>query len=154
MPFTPPSGYTSVGQTGYQSVFQTGSAASPPVYTSLVELKTFSIDGFSMTELDLTHLLSPGNSQELAPSQLRPGKITMGGNLIGDATQLNITTLAQAKTTFPFKAIIPVQQSAKTLTVSGNAYFTGFKLGPFENAAVEQFSAEAQMTGAITYNVA
>jgi len=154
MPFTPPAGYTSVGQTGYQSVLQIGTTASPPVYSSLLELKSFTIDGFSMTELDLTHLLSPGNAQEFAPSQLRPGKISGNGNLVGDATQLSIVTNAQAKTTFPFKAIIPVQQSAKTLTITGNGYFTAFKLGPFENAGVEQYSFEIQQTGSVSYVVA
>lgn len=154
MPFAPPAGYTSLGQTGYQSTLQIGTSASPPVYTALVELKSFNIDGFSMTELDLTHLLSPGNAQEFAPSQLRPGKITGSGNLLGDSTQLNIVTLAQAKTTFPFKAVIPVQQSAKTLTITGSGYFTAFKLGPFENAGVEQYSFEIQQTGAVTYAVA
>lgn len=153
MPFSPPSTYASQGNTGYASVFKTGSAASPPVYTPILEVKAIGPDLISMSEVPLTHLLSPANTEEFSPSMIKPGKIAIGGNFIGSADQLNITTLAQNQTIFPFQVIAPAQQSAKTYTLSGKGYVSSYKSGPFEiNKAIE-FALEIQMTGAYTETI-
>jgi hypothetical protein len=90
------------------------------------------------------------NTEEFAPSMIKPGKITFGGNFIGDASQLTITTLAQAQTIFPFQIIASAQQGAKTYTVTGRGFIASYKNGPFEiNKAIE-FAVEIQMTGAYT----
>lgn len=154
MSFSAPATYASKANTGYLSLFQLGSAASPPVYTSILEIKSFSADLISMGEVPTTHLLSPLNTEEFSPSMIKPGKISMGGNFIGDATQLNITTLAQAQTIFPFQIIASMQQGAKTYTLTGHAFISSYKNGPFEiNKAIE-FAVEIQMTGAYTEAVA
>src|SRR5690349_16442368 len=100
MPFTPPSTYASQANTGYEAVFNIGSSASPPVYTAFAEIKSFTLPLASMPEVPTTHLLSPNTTEEFIPGLIKPGKATMTGNFIGDATQLNITTLLQAQTIF------------------------------------------------------
>ena len=154
MPFSTPATYASRGNTGYASIFQTGNSASPPVYTPILELKTIGPDLISMSEVPITTMLSPLNTEEFSPSMIKPGKIAIGGNFIGTADQLNITTLAQGQTIFPFQIIAPVQQSAKTYTLSSKGYVASYKNGPFEiNKAIE-FALEIQMTGAYTETVA
>ena len=154
MPFSLPLTYSSLGNTGYGAQFAIGSAASPPVYTPFLELKTFAPDLISMTEVPLTQLLSPLNTEEFSPSMIKPGKIAVGGNFIGSADQLNITTLAQAQTIFPFKITASMQQGAKTYTLTGKAFVSSYKNGPFEiNKAIE-FALEIQMTGAYAESVA
>lgn len=154
MPFTSPTTYASQANAGYLAQFLIGSAASPPVYTAIAEIKSFAPDPISMAEIPTTHLLSVLNTEEFVPSMIKPGKVAFSGNFIGDATQLNITTLAQAQTIFPFKITAPVQRNTKTYTMIGQAFIAGYKTGPFEiNKAIE-FSCEIQMTGAYTETVA
>jgi hypothetical protein len=154
MPFTTPTTYASQANTGYLAQFLIGTTASPPVYTAIAEIKTFAPDLISMAEIPTTHLLSVGNTEEFIPSLIKPGKTSFGGNFIGDATQLNITTLAQAQTIFPFKIVAPVQRNSKTYTLVGNGYISAYKPGPFEINKALEFSVEIQMTGAYTETVA
>ena len=154
MPFTPPSTYPSQANTGYATLFQIGTLASPPVYSSILEIKSIAPNLISMSEVQTTHLLSPLNTEEFIPSMIKPGKIALGGNFVGDATQLSITTLAQAQTIFPFKVIAPMSRQTKTYTLSGSAFVADYKNGPFEiNKAIE-YAVEIQMTGAYTEVVA
>ena len=154
MPFTVPTTYRSQANTGYGSVFSIGDSASPPAYTGVAELKQFDLDGISLDQLDITHLLSPNNSQELAPGLQKVGKVSCGGNFIGDNTQLNLQTMAANRVTFPFKATSPVQNLTKTLTVSGYGFISGLKVGPFEMNKAIEFSFDVQLTGQLTFAVA
>ena len=154
MPFTPPTTVASQANAGYLAQFLLGDTSSPVVYTAIAEIKTFNPDLISMPEIDTTHLLSPANTQEFVPGMIHPGKVPFGGNWIGDSSQLEITTLAQAQTIFPFKIIAPVQRNTKTCTVVTQGFITALKLGPFENNKAIEFTAEIQMTGAYTMTVA
>lgn len=154
MSFTPPATYASKGNTGYAAVFQIGDNASPPTWSTILEIKTFNADLISMGEVPLTHLLSPLNTEEFAPSMIKPGKVSAGGNFIGDPSQLSITSLAQAQTIFPFRILSSVQQGAKTYTLLGRGFVANYKNGPFEiNKAIE-FMMDIQLTGAYTETVA
>lgn len=154
MPFTPPTTYASQANAGYLSTFYTGSAASPPVYTAIAEIKSFSAEPISMAEIPTTHLLSPANTEEFIPSMIKPGKVEFSGNFIGDSTQLNITTLAQNQTIFPLQIKAPMMRNTKTYTFQSNGFISSYKTGPFEiNKAIE-FSAAIQITGAYTEVVA
>src|SRR6202044_2196311 len=148
MPFTPPTTTPSVAQTGYLAVFNIGTLASPPVYSNIAEVRSFSSDPITMAEVPTTTLLSPNNTEEFIPSMLKPGKTEFSGNFIGDTTQLNITTLAQNQTIFPFQLIAPVQRSTKTFTMTGNGFISSLKYGPFENNKAVDFSTSIQQTGA------
>jgi hypothetical protein len=150
MPFTPPATVASQANTGYLAIFQLGDFASPPNYTTIAEIKQFSADLISMPEVDNTHLLSPGNTREFVPGMIKPGKVAFSGNLIADATQLNIATLAKAQTIFPFRIVAPVQRNTKTYTMTTNGFMAAYKPGPFENDKANEFSAEIQMTGVFT----
>lgn len=149
MPFSIPTTYASKANAGYLSQFLIG---SPPAAIS--EIKSFSADAISMPEIPTTHLLSLSNTEEFIPGMIKPGKVQFSGNFIGDASQLNITTLAQAQTIFAFSILAPVQRNTKTYTFTANAFVAGYKPGPFENNKAIEFSAELQMTGAYTENVA
>ena len=154
MPFTPPATAASQANAGYLSQFLLGDASSPTVYTAIAEIKTFSLDLISMPEIDTTHLQSPSNTQEFVPGMIHPGKCSFSGNLIGDTSQLNIATLAQAQTIFPFKVTAPMQRNSKTLTITTEGFITAFKPGPFENNKAIEFTGEIQMTGAFTATTA
>lgn len=154
MPFTPPTTYASLANAGYQAQFLIGTNASPPVYTAIAEIKSFAPDPISMAEISTTHLLSVLNTEEFIPSMIKPGKTSFSGNFIGDVTQLNITTLAQAQTIFPFQIKAPVQRNSKTYTMTGTGFIAAYKVGPFENNKAVEFSVEIQQTGAYTETVA
>jgi hypothetical protein len=154
MPFSAPTTYASKANAGYQSQLLIGSSASPPVYTPVLEVKTIQPDQASMPEIDTTHLLSVANTEEFVPGMIKPGKVTIGGNFIGDSTQLNFTTLLQAQTIFPFQVTAPVQRGAKTYTLAGNAFIASYKNGPFENNKAIEFQVELQITGVYTETVA
>lgn len=154
MPFTPPATYASQANTGYLAQFLIGNSASPPVYTAILEIRSFSSDPISMAEVPTTHLLSPNNTEEFIPSMIKPGKTEFSGNFIGDATQANITTLAQNQTIFPFQIIAPVQRNTKTYTLTGNAFISSLKIGPFENNKAIDFTGSFQQTGSYTQTTA
>jgi hypothetical protein len=149
MPFTPPSTVASQANAGYLALFKIG---SPPA--AIAEIKTFNVDALGMPEIPTTTLLSPNNTEEFIPGMIKPGKVTFGGNFIGDATQLNITTLAQAQTIFFFEVVAPVQRNTKTYTFACNGFISSYKVGPFENNKAIEFTAEIQLTGTYTENVA
>lgn len=154
MPFTYPTTVASVANTGYAAQFGIGSSASPPVYSYVAEVKSFTVDGFTMSEIATTTLLSPNNTEEFIPSLLKPGKCEFMSNFIGDATQANVTTLAQAQTIFPFQIKAPVNRNSQTWTFNGNAFSASLKWGPFEiNKAVE-IACSFQMTGSYTQTTA
>jgi len=149
MSFTPPTLYASQANTGAQSQFQIGSPLA-----AVSEVKTFSLDPISMNQIEVTHLLSPGNTSEYIPGLIKQGTLSFSGNYLGDASQLAITTHANARDIFAFSITAPVQRLAKTLTITGTGFFSSFKLGPFENEKPIEFSADIQLASAATYAVA
>ncbi len=154
MPFTPPATYASQANTGYLAEFQIGDSASPPNWTSIAEVRSFSADPISMAEVPTTHLLSPNNTEEFIPSMIKPGKVEFTGNFIGDTSQLTIQTLAQNQTIFPFRILAPVQRNTKTYTMTGEGFISTLKVGPFENNKAIDFSSAFQITGAISQSTA
>ena len=79
MAFTPPATYASEANTGYLAIFELGDNASPPNYTAIAEIKSFTLPLISMAEVPTTHLLSPNNTEEFIPSMIKPGKISGDG---------------------------------------------------------------------------
>lgn len=154
MPFTPPATYASLANTGYAAIFEIGTLASPPVFTAIAEIKSFTLPLISMSEISVTHLLSPNFTEEFIPSMIKPGKISASGNFIGDATQLSITTLAQAQSIVPVKIVAPVQRNGKTYTNVLTGFIASYEPGPFENNKPTEFKVEIQLTGAYTETVA
>lgn len=156
MPFTLPTTAASKANTGYGATLYLGTTASPPVYgaSPFAELKTFRIAPISVPDVETTTLLSPLNTEEMIPGMIKPGTIELSGNFIGDATQLAITTDAQAQASFSWKAVAPIQQGAKTYTANGIGYFTKYEVGPFEKNKPIEFSASIQITGPYYESVA
>lgn len=142
MPFAPPTNYASKANTGYESQLSIGSPLA-----ALVEIKSFKLNLIEIPDVNTTHLLSPNNTEEMVPAMIKPGTIDITGNFIGDASQTQITTLAQAQTIFNFQATAPMQRGAKTCTVTGTGFFKKYATGPFENNKAIDFEAQIQITG-------
>jgi hypothetical protein len=106
-----------------------------------------------MSEVSTTTLLSPNNTEEFIPSMIKPGKAEFQGNFIGSASQLNITTQAQAQNIFPFQVIAPVVRNTMTFTLTGNGFISTLKYGPFENNKADEFTFAIQQTGSYTQTV-
>lgn len=150
MPFTPPTTVASKATTGYLATLLIGSVASPLSYNVVSEIKTFHPHPISVPDVPTSHLLSPNNTEEMIPGMIKPGTIDIGGNFLGDASQLVITALAQAQTIFGFQIKGAVQSSGKTYTLTGTGFINKYEVGPFENNKAIEFSASIQMTGTYT----
>jgi hypothetical protein len=145
---------SSLANSGYGAIFYTGDAASPTGYTAVLEIATINKKNFTVPAIDVTHLKSPNTTEEMIPGILKPGAVEIMGNFIGDATQLNFVTLAQAQTVFPWKITAPMQKGTKTLTSTGTAFVTDYENGPFESNKKIDFKVTMQVTGTITDTVA
>lgn len=134
---------------GYGATFATGVAGSPITYTVVAEIASINFAGFSVPEVDVTHLQSPGSMNESIPGLLKPGSIELSGNFISDTTQQALTTLGQARTIFPFK-ISTVLSDGSTFTITGSGFFAKIAKGPFSADKKIDFSATVQVAGAFS----
>jgi hypothetical protein len=139
---------------GYESIFYVGDSSSPIGYTALAEVKSIKPALMTVPAIDATHLLSPNATEEKLPGLIKPGTNEMMGNFIGDASQLNIATLAKARTVFPWKITSPIQSGTKTYTATGNGFFSKYETGPFEPSKLVEFAATIEITGEFIETVA
>jgi len=153
MPFTPPTLVASVATTGYESTFSFGSPL-----TAVLEIKSIKMGGYSIPEVNVTHLLSPGATEELRGGLLKPGMVEISGNFVGDATQLSITTMAannaaQNPPTFAWQIKAPVQNGTKTYTCTGTGFIAKYDNGPYETNKAIEYTFSVQITGIISESV-
>ena len=145
----------SQANSGYGGTFQTDNAnGSPPSYSQFLEVKSIKNSNFQVTPLDVSHLLSPNNTEEFIPSMVRPGTLAMSGNYVGDTTQLGVTTAADARSLVAFKITFPVQKNTKTYTATGIGFWTKWEVGPVEPNRPVEWSGDFQVTGFVTEAVA
>jgi hypothetical protein len=152
--FTAPAGYASVGTTGYGATFSTGSPL-----TAMLEIKTINGDYIDQEVVDFTHLLSPSATKEKRGGMIEPGTVDIGGNFIGDTTQLAIVPAMVASAegtapTFAWQIKAGVQNNTKTYTVTGTGFYKKYKNGAFEGGKPVEFSLTLQITGIISETVA
>lgn len=136
---------------GYGSKFSVGSG-QPITYADTAEITTINFGGFTVSDVDVTHLQSPGSVMESIPGLLKPGTIELTGNFTGDASQQAITTLGQNRTVFPWKITAPMQGS-KVYNLSGSGYVSKLQKGPFDANKKTDFSVTIQVTGAFTETI-
>jgi hypothetical protein len=139
---------------GYESIFYTGDAMSPVGYTAMAECKSIKPNLITVPVIDATHLLSPNATEEKLPGLIKPGTVDITGNFIGDATQLNIQTLAAARTVFPFKTTSPVNSGTQVYTITGTGFISKYDVGPFEPSKLIEFALSIEVTGSFTQDVA
>jgi hypothetical protein len=140
---------------GYESTFSVGNGAvSPITYTEMAECKSIKPNLITVPSIDATHLLSPNATEEKLPGLIKPGTIDITGNFIGDATQLNIQTLAQARTVFPFQTTSPVNSGTQVYTISGTGFIAKYDTGPFEPSKLIEFALTIEVTGSFNQTVA
>lgn len=152
MPFTPPSGYASQSTTGYQAIFNLGAIASPHTLSAVMEIKTIKTEVGDVPQVATSHLLSPNNTEEFIPGMIKPGTVELGGNFIGDATQLNFNLAMQAQALVPWSVVANVSRG-KTYTQSGFCYVSKYANGPFENNKTIEYTLTVQITGPVTETV-
>ncbi len=121
--------------------------------TPMLEVKTIKTALFTVPSIDATHLLSPDATEEKLPGIIKPGTAEIGGNFIGDATQLAIQTLARARTRFDFSIASPINSGTQTYTVSGQGFVGKYDTGPFEVSKLIEFAMTLELTGTITETV-
>lgn len=141
--------YASKANTGYLGTFSIG---SPLV--QLTEVRSINIPQYVIDVIDRTHLLSPNTTKEKTPGMMEPGKISLTGNYLGDTAQAGIDTLAQAQSVVPYQITFPVQNGAKTATITGSAFIAKKDIGPVEGDKVLDYSIDIQTTGYSTIVVA
>lgn len=139
---------------GYLSTFAIGDTSSPVGYTQMAECKSIKPNLITVPVIDATHLLSPNATEEKLPGLIKPGTIDISGNFIGDATQLQIATLAQNRTVFPFQTTSPVDKGAKVFTIQAQGFISKYDPGPFEPSKLIEFALSIEIAGAFTQTVA
>jgi hypothetical protein len=137
---------------GYLSTFAIG-AGSPVTYTDMLEVKSIKPSQLTVPVIDATHLLSPNATEEKLPGLIKPGTVEVMGNFIGDTTQLDILTLAEARTVFPFRITAPVNSGTQVYTLEGNGFMSKSDNGPFEPSKLAEFSMTLEITGTFTETV-
>lgn len=133
--------------TGNTAVFYLGTVASPLGYFALLEVKSIKPDLGTTPEVPTTHLNSPNATEEFIPGLIKPGKIVIMGNLIGDATQLSLLPLQQGQTLAAFKFTAPVDNKTKTYTCTGTCFVSNYTPDGFEQNKANEFKLEVQITG-------
>lgn len=139
---------------GYGAIFYTGNSASPTTYTAMAEVKSIKPAIATIPAIDATHLLSPNATEEKLPGLIKPGTFEVSGNFIGDTSQLNILTLAEARTVFPFKMTAPIDSDTQVYTCTGTAFVSKYENGPFEPSKLAEFALTLEITGTVTEAVA
>lgn len=134
---------------GYESTFSVGSG-SPITYVQMAEVKSIKPSIATIPAIDATHLLSPNATEEKLPGLIKPGTIEIMGNFTGDASQLDILTLAEARTVFPFKVTGPVDSGTETYTLTGTGFISKYDNGPFEPSKLIEFAMTMEITGTVT----
>jgi hypothetical protein len=139
---------------GYLATFSVGDSASPIGYTAMAEVKSIKPNLATIPVVNATHLQSPNATEEKLPGLIMPGTIELSGNFIGDTTQLNILTLAKARTVFPFKITAPVNKGTQTYTLTGTGFISKYDNGPLEPSALNAFTMTMEIAGDLTEAVA
>jgi Lambda phage tail tube protein, TTP len=139
---------------GYLSQFFVGDSASPTTYTAMLEIKSIKPALYTVPAVDATHLLSPNATEEKLPGLIKPGTLSITGNFIGDATQLNISTLAQARTVFGWKITAPVQSGTKVWTVTALGFISRYDHDALEASKLHDVMFDIEVSGNILETVA
>jgi hypothetical protein len=139
---------------GYLATFSVGDDSSPIEYTEMLEVKTIKPNIATIPVVDATHLQSPNATQEKLPGLIQPGTVDITGNFIGDASQLQILTLAEQRSVFPFKVTAPIASGTKTYTLTGSGFISKYDNGSFEPSKVSEFAMSMEITGTVHEEVA
>jgi hypothetical protein len=91
---------------GYQTLFQMGDDASPPVYSTIAEVKEVSGFGFTATTVEATHMESPGGYKEYVASMKDTDTMTVRMNFTEDNAEI-VKDAADAGLRKRFKIIHP-----------------------------------------------
>ncbi len=70
------------GQIGYGTLLQLGNAASPEVFTTIAEVKSIEGFGFTLAEVDATHMESPDGYHEYVAGLKDGDTMTVTLNMI------------------------------------------------------------------------
>lgn len=143
---------------GNKAVFYMGTTSSPLGYNAVLEVKSINPNFVTVPEINTTHLLSPNSTEEFFPGLIKPGKMEMTGNFIGDSSQLNFLQCAEAQTILAWKITAPVNQiggvPTQVYTATGIGYVADYSSGPLEQNKAFEYKLGIQVTGTISESVA
>lgn len=71
-------------QIGYQTLLKLGNAASPEIFTTIAEVKSIEGFGFTLAEVQATHMESPGGYHEYVAGLKDGDTMTVTLNMIRD----------------------------------------------------------------------
>jgi hypothetical protein len=138
---------------GYLATFSVGDSASPIGYTPMAEVKSIKPNLATVPVINATHLQSPNATEEKLPGLIMPGTVDITGNFIGDTSQLNILTLAKARTVFPYKITAPINKGTQVYTQTGSGFISKYDNGPLEASVLNAFTMTIEIAGDITETV-
>src|SRR5260370_38395691 len=138
---------------GYLATFSVGSNASPVVFTEMAEVKTIKPNLATIPVINATHLQSPNATEEKLPGLIMPGTIELSGNFIGDTSQLNILSLAESRSVFPFKITAPINKGTQVYTLTGSGFVSKYDNGPLEPSTLNAFTMTMEIAGELTETV-
>jgi hypothetical protein len=136
-------------QIGWGAQFSTGvTVGNTTTYTPVAEVIEIKPSGVTVGEEDRTNLGSPGAQREYIPGLVDNGTVEWSGSYIADVTQVNMETLARARTIFPWEYQFLV--GGKTETRSGRGFFTKLTPGDITIDKAPTFNATLRITGVVT----
>jgi hypothetical protein len=150
-----------IGATGSGVVLSIGNAASPPTYTSILQLKSISWTQPTLGTEDATCLSSPtiGNAtvKQYLPTVIEPGKLEATAIYLSTDTGLGaLSTAFSTQTISEFKLQFPVI-TAFGQTTTGNLYsFSGYVLEQplpdgIDPTKLLTYKVSIQITTAVTF---
>lgn len=71
---------------GYGSVFQIVSENSPDLYVALAEVTNITPPNFTLDQIDVSHMQSPGKVREFIPGLIDPGECSFEMNFVPSST--------------------------------------------------------------------
>jgi predicted secreted protein len=93
---------------GWGGKFETGTNATPPVYTVVAKVTSLSAPSLSMDTVDSTHMGSTGGWREAISGLKDPGEVTVELNFIpDDASQLELLNRFSAGTLDNYRITYP-----------------------------------------------
>lgn len=137
---------------GYGAVLSISDNVSPRVFVEVGELTDFDFNGFSVDQIDATHLQSPDATTESIPGLKKPGTITLTGNFTGETGQMKLNTYLGGRVRFAWKIEHTLGDGSAYLA-SGLGYVAKGHKGPFDAQKKVDFNFDIQATGAVVETV-
>lgn len=142
---------TTGAKSAYKTQIQISDGASPPVYTTIAEVKDIQGPSITVDTIDVTSHDSVDGFREFVAGMIDGAEVTLDCNLIADATQLDrldgLMDRDPADNIRAYRIVFPDDSDTKTATVSGTTW-TATAHG-FRTAHPVRFSTSGALPAAV-----